>query len=119
MLIPVQFSPEGSLWIDPPNYWDDVVWPAYLKAHRNIFTNGDISRGEPVAHPAAENGHIINGAIQEGCLESGNGRADKEVLPHYGGPVSNLVVLPVEGMSMTALVVEACRHLTTYIGGRI
>ncbi|CCA74079.1 related to NRK1-Nicotinamide riboside kinase [Serendipita indica DSM 11827] len=33
----VQFSSEGSLWQDPPGYWDDIVWPAYLKAHKPHF----------------------------------------------------------------------------------
>jgi nicotinamide/nicotinate riboside kinase len=30
---------------DPPNYWDNIVWPAYLSAHRPIFENGNIETG--------------------------------------------------------------------------
>ncbi|KAK4057044.1 ribosylnicotinamide kinase [Microbotryomycetes sp. JL221] len=36
---------EGALWKDPPNYWDNIVWPAYLKAHRPLFVNGDVEHG--------------------------------------------------------------------------
>ncbi|GAA6043959.1 hypothetical protein JCM8097_004889 [Rhodosporidiobolus ruineniae] len=38
-------NPEGSLWQDPPNYWDECVWPAYLRAHRPLFLNGDVEHG--------------------------------------------------------------------------
>ncbi|BGO93599.1 ribosylnicotinamide kinase [Rhodotorula toruloides] len=41
----VQSDPEGSLWRDPPDYWDKCVWPAYLKAHRPLFVNGDVESG--------------------------------------------------------------------------
>ncbi|KAK4052415.1 ribosylnicotinamide kinase [Microbotryomycetes sp. JL201] len=37
---------EGALWKDPPNYWDNIVWPAYLKAHRPLFVGGDVEHGE-------------------------------------------------------------------------
>ncbi|BGP34049.1 ribosylnicotinamide kinase [Rhodotorula toruloides] len=36
---------EGSLWRDPPDYWDKCVWPAYLKAHRSLFLDGDVESG--------------------------------------------------------------------------
>ncbi|KAM0790659.1 hypothetical protein ACM66B_004519 [Microbotryomycetes sp. NB124-2] len=37
---------EGALWRDPPNYWDNIVWPAYLKAHKPLFVNGDVEQGQ-------------------------------------------------------------------------
>ncbi|KAJ3733780.1 P-loop containing nucleoside triphosphate hydrolase protein [Lentinula guzmanii] len=43
----VQFDPEGSLWRDPPHYWDQIVWPAYLEANREIFAGGDVEHGGP------------------------------------------------------------------------
>lgn len=43
----VQSDPEGSLWRDPPNYWEQIVYPAYLEAHKNVFTNGDVEHGAP------------------------------------------------------------------------
>jgi len=41
----VQSDPEGSLWRDPPNYWEDIVYPAYLDAHKDIFVDGDVEHG--------------------------------------------------------------------------
>ncbi|GAA5883811.1 hypothetical protein JCM16303_002387 [Sporobolomyces ruberrimus] len=41
----VQSDPEGSLWRDPPDYWDLCVWPAYLKAHSPLFTSQDPTTG--------------------------------------------------------------------------
>jgi len=42
----VQSDPEGSLWRDPPGYWEEIVYPAYLDAHREVFKNGDVERGQ-------------------------------------------------------------------------
>lgn len=36
---------EGALWQDPPGYWEDIVYPAYLDAHKDIFVDGDVERG--------------------------------------------------------------------------
>lgn len=41
----MQSDPEGSLWRDPPDYWDDIVYPAYLDAHKDIFVDGDVEHG--------------------------------------------------------------------------
>lgn len=27
----------GATWVDPPEYFDNVVWPAYIKAHETVF----------------------------------------------------------------------------------
>lgn len=43
----VQSDPEGSLWRDPPMYWEQIVWPAYLEANRDIFIDGDVETGVP------------------------------------------------------------------------
>ena len=42
----VQSDPEGSLWRDPPGYWEDIVYPAYLDAHKEIFVDGDVEHGQ-------------------------------------------------------------------------
>ena len=44
---PVQSDPEGSLWRDPPAYWEQIVWPAYIEAHREAFVDGDVENGMP------------------------------------------------------------------------
>ena len=36
---------EGSLWRDPPGYWDDIVYPAYVDAHKDMFVDGDVEHG--------------------------------------------------------------------------
>lgn len=38
---------EGSLWRDPPNYWEQIVYPAYVEAHKEVFVNGDVEHGVP------------------------------------------------------------------------
>ncbi|KAF8973193.1 P-loop containing nucleoside triphosphate hydrolase protein [Flammula alnicola] len=43
----VQSDPEGSLWRDPPGYWEDIVYPAYVEANKDIFENGDVEHGKP------------------------------------------------------------------------
>ncbi|KAI0823324.1 P-loop containing nucleoside triphosphate hydrolase protein [Trametes gibbosa] len=43
----VQSDPEGSLWRDPPNYWEQIVWPAYVEAHAGIVEKGDVEHGKP------------------------------------------------------------------------
>ena len=43
----VQTDPEGDFWQDPPGYWEQIVYPAYLDAHRDVFVDGDIDEGKP------------------------------------------------------------------------
>ncbi|KAL7424486.1 ribosylnicotinamide kinase [Cryptotrichosporon argae] len=35
----------GGVWVDPPNYFTQIVYPAYIKAHARIFEHGDVERG--------------------------------------------------------------------------
>lgn len=39
-------SQEAETWTDPPNYWENIVWPAYVDGHKGIFTNGDVEHGK-------------------------------------------------------------------------
>ncbi|KAH9485210.1 Nicotinamide riboside kinase [Psilocybe cubensis] len=43
----VQSDPEGSLWRDPPGYWEDIVYPAYVEANKDVFEDGDVEHGKP------------------------------------------------------------------------
>jgi len=45
----VQTDPEGSLWRDPPNYWEQIVYPAYVSAHKGLFEGGDVENGSLTA----------------------------------------------------------------------
>lgn len=42
----VQSDPEGSLWRDPPQYFEHIVYPAYVAAHAKLFEGGDVEGGE-------------------------------------------------------------------------
>ncbi|KAG6886310.1 hypothetical protein C0993_006720 [Termitomyces sp. T159_Od127] len=63
---------EGSLWRDPPGYWEQIVYPAYVDAHRDVFVGGDVEGG--LAGKKAEGLVVINGlevsmdeAVSEVC----------------------------------------------------
>ena len=43
----MQSDPEGALWRDPPHYWEQIVWPAYVRAHADMLTGGDVEHGRP------------------------------------------------------------------------
>jgi len=36
-----------NLWQDPPHYWEQVVHPAYVEAHFELFEDGDVENGKP------------------------------------------------------------------------
>ncbi|KAI0049889.1 P-loop containing nucleoside triphosphate hydrolase protein [Auriscalpium vulgare] len=38
---------EGTFWRDPPGYFEGLVWPAYVDAHKDMFKDGDYERGQP------------------------------------------------------------------------
>jgi len=40
-----QMNSEGTFWKDPPEYFEKLVYPAYVDAHRSMFTDGDIEHG--------------------------------------------------------------------------
>lgn len=35
---------DGEIWKDPPGYFDTIVWPAYILAHKHIATDEDAER---------------------------------------------------------------------------
>ncbi|KAH7339636.1 P-loop containing nucleoside triphosphate hydrolase protein [Rhizoctonia solani] len=37
---------EGALWRDPPHYWEQIVYPAYVNAHKHLFKGEDVEKGE-------------------------------------------------------------------------
>jgi nicotinamide/nicotinate riboside kinase len=34
-----------GFWEDPPGYVDAIVWPNYVKYHRTLYVDGDVSKG--------------------------------------------------------------------------
>ncbi|KAF9219557.1 P-loop containing nucleoside triphosphate hydrolase protein [Gyrodon lividus] len=45
----VQSNAEGALWRDPPMYWEQIAYPAYVEAHQDMFENGDVENGNPTS----------------------------------------------------------------------
>ncbi|KAG9087636.1 ribosylnicotinamide kinase [Ceratobasidium sp. UAMH 11750] len=39
---------DGTPWVDPPGYWDQITYPAYIRGHSHLFHNGDVDWGTPV-----------------------------------------------------------------------
>ncbi|KAM9903720.1 hypothetical protein OXX79_003186 [Metschnikowia pulcherrima] len=31
-----------GFWSDPPGYFDNIVWPAYIDSHRHLFVDGNV-----------------------------------------------------------------------------
>ncbi|PWN93170.1 P-loop containing nucleoside triphosphate hydrolase protein, partial [Acaromyces ingoldii] len=61
---------EGTVWQDPPGYFDDVVWPAYVLAHEQMFSGQDVECGDVV-------------------------KVDKDS-NEQGAPISNLILLEAD-----------------------
>ena len=47
---------EGTVWKDPEGYFDNIVWPAYELAHKGVFKDQDVEKGEPIQASAEEEG---------------------------------------------------------------
>jgi len=41
-------------WQLPPNYWEQIAYPAYIRAHTHVFKGGDVENGDLV-------GDVIDG----------------------------------------------------------
>ncbi|CAE6505869.1 unnamed protein product, partial [Rhizoctonia solani] len=48
---------DGSFWADPPYYWDDFSYPAYVRSHSHLF-RGEIETG-PLSAEAESAGVIL------------------------------------------------------------
>jgi hypothetical protein len=122
-------APEGSFWEDPPGYWDDIVWPAYVKAHQDMFENRDYAKGKPIsmdeekAPPDFHAGKPTDKKATSGVPTLGEENVEQDATraeqPRCGGPVPRLEVLQAEEMSMEDVVNEACRRLDAYLSGII
>lgn len=55
---------EGTVWKDPEGYFDNIVWPAYELAHKGVFSNQDVEKGEPIRPKDGEK--AISGGPVEG-----------------------------------------------------
>ncbi|PKI82618.1 Pob3p [Malassezia vespertilionis] len=78
----------GSVWHDPPFYFDEIVWPAYLEAHAAMFENNDVETGAPLTASPADR--------------------------HDGGPVQHLVVIEGESMAPEAVAHASCEAIWSF-----
>lgn len=68
----------GGVWVDPPNYFDQIVYPAYVKAHGYLFEGGNVEEGtlqdswgakgrKLVVMAPLEGGEEMTRAFQQSC----------------------------------------------------
>jgi nicotinamide/nicotinate riboside kinase len=88
---------DGYIWSDPPNYWENVVWPAYLKAHKHLFVDGD-----------------INGDAVQINSDSGSPTPRYLATTTARRPVAGLIVLPAEDETLERLVEISCIELKAF-----
>lgn len=61
---------QGTVWTDPPGYFDDIVYPAYVKAHSGVFKDGVDSAiaDESITLIEPEEGEAgVAKALEEAC----------------------------------------------------
>lgn len=58
---------DGEVWEDPPSYFDEIVWPAYLDAHAGMFEKGDVENGALISttEDSADGGPVRSLAMIE------------------------------------------------------
>lgn len=78
---------DGEVWVDPPFYFDEIVWPAYLEAHARMFANGDVEKGAPIETTSRDSD---------------------------GGPVPHLTLIEAEDWGTEAVVQDACNAIYTF-----
>ncbi|KAK0528264.1 ribosylnicotinamide kinase [Tilletia horrida] len=120
---------EETVWQDPPGYYDNIVWPAYVLAHKGMFENEDVENGalRPAPLPEEYPNDSFNGsASTEGTTKDPAyaSAVAKEGLP--GGPVRGLVILderhedavatqsgspPTQAVPMAKMVERACAEI--------
>lgn len=54
---------EGTVWKDPEGYFDKIVWPAYELAHKGVFRNQDVEKGEWI-RPSEGEKWIAGGPVE-------------------------------------------------------
>ncbi|KAK4688140.1 hypothetical protein P7C73_g1972, partial [Tremellales sp. Uapishka_1] len=63
----------GGVWEDPPNYFSQIVWPGYVKAHEHVYRDGDVEHGIVVdkriqlVHPG-DGAEGMTRALEECCV---------------------------------------------------
>ncbi|KAA1476809.1 P-loop containing nucleoside triphosphate hydrolase protein [Dentipellis sp. KUC8613] len=81
------YTAEGGFWRDPPGYFEQLVWPAYVAAHEGIFENHDVVHGAPTLPGLVliEPLELPMDAVIERCCEELKGVLDRVVAEESGG----------------------------------
>jgi nicotinamide/nicotinate riboside kinase len=95
-----QMNSEGAFWKDPPGYFEQLVYPAYLDAHRSMFTVRDLLLPFSIKAALRSNG-------QDGDIEGGS-----PLLP-------GLVLIEPLRMSMDDIVSRCCGELVSVLHGPV
>ncbi|KAG9099374.1 ribosylnicotinamide kinase [Ceratobasidium sp. 370] len=40
---------DGTFWTPPPNYWENIAYPAYIRAHEQYFEDGNVETGKCIS----------------------------------------------------------------------
>lgn len=56
-------------------YWEQIVYPAYVEAHRDIFENGDVENGKPT-------GNIVPGLVVIEPVKKGEEMSVEDIVRH-------------------------------------
>jgi hypothetical protein len=88
---------DGYIWSHPPNYWENVVWPAYLKAHKDLFAEGAVNRD----------------AVRINS-DSGSPTPNSMATATARRPVAGLIVLPAEDETLERLIEISCIELKAF-----
>ncbi|KAB5595034.1 hypothetical protein CTheo_1495 [Ceratobasidium theobromae] len=54
-------QPDGTVWVDPPHFWEHLAYPAYIRSHSHFFCNGDIEQGAPSQEAKSANLIMLEG----------------------------------------------------------
>ncbi|WVR09736.1 hypothetical protein IAU60_006812 [Kwoniella sp. DSM 27419] len=60
-------QPEGGVWEDPPEYFDKIVWPGYIKAHQDVFPQDGPPRYDLTVIEPRDGEEGITEAFDQAC----------------------------------------------------
>ncbi|KAI9142198.1 hypothetical protein BKA69DRAFT_1068890 [Paraphysoderma sedebokerense] len=76
---------DGEFWADPPTYFDDVVWPAYLKYNDTILSLSSLSPALPPSSSNSPCRAYCPPILQEFHKQFGNGNDNARIV-NYPSP---------------------------------
>jgi len=90
------------MWVDPPYYFDGIVYPAYVKAFGHLFEGGDVEHGD--LQPSTTS-----------ATTSGSTTPDPSEAP---ANVTGLILMDALKISADELLEWSCRELMSHLEER-